>query len=99
MDIVQQRQQYLDNLMRLLAAAGKNSFEKHKNRLSLALSRLDTLSPLKILERGYSVSRRLPGQTLLRSVNDIQPADRIETIISDGSIVSFVEKITRQKKG
>ena len=98
MDIVQQRQQYLDNLMRLLAAAGKNIFEKHKNRLSLALSRLDTLSPLKIIERGYSVSRRLPGQSLLRSVNDIQPADRMETIMPDGSIVSFVEKITRQKK-
>jgi exodeoxyribonuclease VII large subunit len=98
MDIVQQRQQSLDNLLRLLAAAGKNSFEKHKNRLSLALSRLDTLSPLKILERGYTVSRRLPGQTLLRSVDDIQPADRMETVMPDGSIVSFVEKITRQKK-
>jgi exodeoxyribonuclease VII large subunit len=40
LDLVNQRQQYLDNLRRTLSAAGKNRFEKHKNRLSLSLARL-----------------------------------------------------------
>ena len=96
LDMVRQRQQYLDNLTRLLVAAGKNSFERHQNRLSLLVSRLDTLSPLKILARGYSVSRRLPGKELIKSISDIKPGDRLETIIPDGKVVSLVEEINSE---
>ncbi len=98
MDMIYQRQQTLDNLVRILISAGKNSFDMNKNRLSLALSRLDTLSPLKILERGYSVSRRLPNKVLLKSVNDVHAGDRMETILPDGEVVSFVEEIVKTKK-
>ena len=98
LDLVNQRQQYLDNLRRTLTAAGKNRFEKHKNRLSLSLARLETLSPLKILARGYAVSRRLPKRSLIRSVRDILPGDRMETILSDGRIVSFVEEAKPDKE-
>ncbi len=98
LDMIFQRQQTLDNLVRILISAGKNSFDMNKNRLSLALSRLDTLSPLKILERGYSVSRRLPNKVLLKSVNDIHLGDRMETILPDGEVVSFIEKIVKKKK-
>ncbi len=99
MDMVRQRQQHLDSLVRLLAGAGKNNFEKHKNRLSLVLSRLETLSPLNILARGYSVSRRLPKQTLVKSIKDILPGDRLESILTDGVVVSFVETTKKKKHG
>lgn len=99
LDMVRQRQQHLDSLVRLLSGAGKNSFEKHKNRLSLVLSRLETLSPLRILARGYTVSRRLPKQTLVRSIDDILPGDRMETLVTDGSVVSFVEEAKKKKHG
>jgi len=99
MDIVYQRQQYVDSLLKQLVGAGKNSFEKHKNRLSLTLSRLEALSPLRIFARGYSVSRRLPNRTLLTSVSNVLPGDRIETLVADGSIVSFVEDVKKKKHG
>jgi len=99
MDMVRQRQQHLDSLVRLLAGAGKNNFEKYKNRLSLVLSRLETLSPLNILARGYSVSRRLPKQTLVKSIKDILPGDRLESILTDGVVVSFVETTKKKKHG
>lgn len=99
LDMVRQRQQHLDSLIRLLSGAGKNSFEKHKNRLSLVLSRLETLSPLRILARGYTVSRRLPKQTLVRSIDDILPGDRMETLVTDGLVVSFVEEAKKKKHG
>ena len=98
LDMVRQQQQYLDNLTRLLIASGKNSFEKQQNRLSLLISRLDALSPLKILARGYSVSRRLPKKTLVKSVRDILPGDRMETILPDGRVISFVEEIDTKSK-
>jgi len=96
-DVILQRQQYLDSLAARLHTAGKNSFEKHRNRLSLSMSRLDTLSPLKILGRGYSVSRKLPGKTLMKFVADIHPGDRMETILSDGHVVSLVEEIEKRQ--
>jgi exodeoxyribonuclease VII large subunit len=96
-DIVLQRQQYLDSLAGRLHTAGKNSFEKLENRLSLSMSRLDALSPLKILGRGYSVSRKLPGKTLLKSVSYIHPGDRMETILSDGHVVSLIEDVVKKR--
>jgi len=96
-DIIQQRQQFLDGLTRRFDGAGKNSFDRHRNRLSLSVSRLDTLSPLKILARGYSVSRKLPGKLLLKSVEEILPGDKMETILSDGHIVSLVESVVEKR--
>ena len=98
MDIVTQRQQSLDSLVRLLHASGKNSFEKFKNRLSLVVSRLDTLSPLRILARGYTVTRKLPGRSLVRSIEDTMPGDQIETIIADGTLIARVEETEKKKK-
>ncbi len=98
MDIVTQRQQHLDSLVRLLHASGKNSFEKLKNRLSLVVSRLDTLSPLRILARGYTVTRKLPARSLVRSIEDTLPGDRIETIIADGTLIARVEETEKKKK-
>lgn len=97
LDLIVQRQQQLDSLTRALGSAGKNSFEKHKNRLSLSLARLESLSPLKILARGYAVSRKLPQGNLIRSVKDILPGDRMETVLADGRVKSFVEEVKTDK--
>jgi len=66
-DMVNQRRQHLDGLVRLMSTAGKNLFERFRNGLSLILSRLEALSPLSTLARGYSVSRRQRDQGLVRS--------------------------------
>ncbi len=97
MDVINQRQQYLDGLVRLLNSAGKNSFEKQRNRLSLIVSKLDNLSPLRILARGYAVARKLPEHRLIRSVENIASGDTLETIIDDGRLISRVEKIEKKE--
>ena len=99
MDMIHQHQQHLDALVRMLTRAGKSSFEQHRNRLSLVLSRLEALSPLRILSRGYTVSRRLPGHTIVGSIEDVLPGDRMETLVSDGAVVSFVEETKKKKHG
>ncbi len=90
-NLVNQRRQELDSLVRFAGVAGKNLFERFRNGLSLGLSRLDGLSPLKILARGYSVSRRENDQGLVRSFEDIGEGDRLETILVDGRLVSVIE--------
>ena len=97
MDFINQRQQYIDGLIRLLNSAGKNSFEKQRNRLSLVVSRLDNLSPLRILSRGFAVARKLPEHQLIKSVRNIAKGDALEAIVSDGRLVCQVEKIEKNE--
>ncbi|HWR84236.1 MAG TPA: exodeoxyribonuclease VII large subunit [Candidatus Deferrimicrobium sp.] len=94
-DMVLQRQQYLDLLSHRFASAGKNSFTSNRNRLYLCLSRLEALSPLRILARGYSVSRKLPEKNVIKSIATVRPGDKMETIVSDGRVVSQIESAGR----
>ncbi|MFC1475280.1 exodeoxyribonuclease VII large subunit, partial [Candidatus Zixiibacteriota bacterium] len=94
MEIIYHKQQYLDNLSRILISSGKNSFDKLQNRLSLAVSKLDALSPLKILARGYSVTRKLPENVVIKTTEQINSGDTIETILTDGRLISQI----REKK-
>ncbi len=97
LDIVRQRQQYLDSSEKLLHSAGKKTFDFHKNRLSLAVARIDSLSPLKILARGYSVTRAENDGSVISSVKNITGGDSIETIVTDGSIISTVTDLRKNK--
>jgi exodeoxyribonuclease VII large subunit len=54
---------------------------------------LNALSPLAVLERGYSLSKRLPDGQLVRDVNDLAVGDLISTLFAQGSIVSEVRSI------
>lgn len=97
LDLIYERQQAVDNFIRLLQSAGKNIFDNYKNRLSLGLSRLETLSPVAVLARGYSVSRILPAQKLVKSVSMLRPGNKIESTFADGTAVSTVEEIKKGK--
>jgi exodeoxyribonuclease VII large subunit len=92
LDRIQQQQQRLDDVLRLLVFGGKMRLADHRNALSLVVSRLDDLSPLKVLVRGYSVSRRLPDRTVIKSGAEIQAGEQMETILSRGRIVSIVDE-------
>jgi exodeoxyribonuclease VII large subunit len=91
LDIVEQRRFQLDGAVRVLSGAGKNNFERHRNRLSLSLSRLDALSPLKTLARGYSVTRTATESRLVKSCDDVEAGCEIETVLTDGRLISKVE--------
>ena len=60
----------------------KNNFEKNVTRLEL-------LNPLKILSRGYSVTKK--DDKMVKSKKDLKKGDKIEIIFSDGSKNAVVE--------
>jgi exodeoxyribonuclease VII large subunit len=91
--LVAERLQFLDTAVRLLDNAGKNVLEKYRNRVSLNLSRLESLSPLAILHRGYAVIRSAEEKITIRAVADIKAGDRVETILQDGRFFSTIEEI------
>jgi exodeoxyribonuclease VII large subunit len=59
--------------------------ERRRVRLSALAGRLQALSPLAILERGYSVART-PGGRLLRRVEDFEPGRSFHLRVMDGTV-------------
>jgi exodeoxyribonuclease VII large subunit len=74
----------------------KTSTDKYKNAINLQAARLEDLSPLKILGRGYSVSYNHDGE-IIKSVNSVNEKDEIKILLSDGLIDCTVNDINRQE--
>ncbi len=81
----------IDDLEVRAARALRNRLNVAHQELLAAGGRLDALSPLKVLERGYSVTRLLPSGTVVRSAAQVQPGDLLETLVQSGKLTSRVE--------
>jgi exodeoxyribonuclease VII large subunit len=55
-------------------------------------ARLESLSPLNVLGRGYSLTRREMDLVVIRSPEQIHPGDRLVTHVQHGRIFSRVEE-------
>ncbi len=94
--MIYERQQRFDNLLRLFENAEKNVLEKYQNSLSLRLSRLESLSPLAVLNRGYAVLKKEKTGETVRSINEIRRNDLLETVLKDGSAYVRVENLKKE---
>jgi exodeoxyribonuclease VII large subunit len=65
--------------------------ESARARLGSAAGRLEGLSPLNVLARGYSLTRRLDDLSVVGSPAQVAPGDRLLTQVGGGRIVSRVE--------
>ncbi len=65
-----------------------------ENRMRLLASRLNDLSPLAILARGYSVAYAEDGSTVVSSINQVDTGDQMQIRVSDGTIECFVSGST-----
>lgn len=87
---VQDLEQKLDDTAGRLHRAAKMRLALATERLAAAAGQLDTLSPLNVLGRGYSLTRTADGR-LVRAPADVHPGDRIITRLVEGEITSRVE--------
>jgi exodeoxyribonuclease VII large subunit len=94
--MLEPRYQYLDHQIRFLRLLSEKRFDTFREVITLNQSRLEALSPLAVLARGYSVSRSMPEKHVLRSIKDVDVGGLIETILEDGSIYSNVERFEKK---
>ena len=81
----------LDYARATLASAGENiAGEKRRTYVALA-AKLDALSPLKVLSRGYSIAEK--NGRALRSAAEAAKGDRIRVRLSGGSLDCMVEEV------
>lgn len=62
-----------------------------KQQLDLSAATLDALSPIKVLGRGYSITRRAETGDLVTASGQLVIGDRITTILAAGQFTSRIE--------
>ena len=90
---VQLLQRQLDELDTRGARAILRRVELAQSLLSEKAGRLESLSPLAVLARGYSLTTRLDDGTLVRSARVVSAGDRLRTRLAEGEVTSRVEQI------
>ncbi len=88
------KMQRLDNACESLLNKISEKLTKSQSDLSLSIAKLDSLSPLKTLSRGFSIA--LKGEKKVTSLNDITQNDEIKVLFSDGeancTVNSLIER-------
>jgi exodeoxyribonuclease VII large subunit len=88
----------LDELQGRAARAVDRRVEVAKARLQEKASQLESLSPLGVLARGYSLTTRLPGGEIVGAADQVVAGDVLRTRLASGELVSRVEKIEVPRK-
>jgi len=88
--IVDTRRQALEEALHRLETAFGQILAPRRARLDLLMSRADSSSPLKTLQRGYSIVTSLKSGNLVTSKSQVHPGDEIEIRVSDGLIHATV---------
>lgn len=68
-----------------------------ENRVTKAAATLAALNPASVLSRGYSITRTLPDKKIIFDAKMVAYQDQIETILSQGRILTRVEKTIHGK--
>lgn len=89
---IRAEEQNLDELGERLRRALARRLERVRLRLESNAGRLEGLSPLKVLGRGYSLTRRLDDLSVIRSPDQVERGDWILTQVHAGRIISQVER-------
>ena len=85
------RRDDLREMARRLPEAAQRVWRDHQNRWAHADARLRLLSPLSVLDRGYSITTDAVSGRVIRSVTDVRPGQRLATRVQTGEIHSVVE--------
>ncbi|HJJ05968.1 MAG TPA: exodeoxyribonuclease VII large subunit [Clostridiaceae bacterium] len=81
----------LDNIIKQMHLATTNRIVKEKEKAIKLISKVDALSPLKTLTRGYCITTK--GKEVLKSINELKVDDEIDIRFIDGfSRAKILEK-------
>jgi exodeoxyribonuclease VII large subunit len=83
----------LDELSSRSARAVRRRWQEARRRADAGAARLESLSPLAVLGRGYSLTHRLADGSLVRDASQLTAGERIVTRFDRGRAVSRVEQI------
>lgn len=96
--LVAHRRQQLDELNTRLEHVRDRLLEHWRHRLALAAGRLEGISPLATLARGYASVLRLPEQEPVRSAAHLAPGAEVRVRLGDGHFDARVTRVESEEQ-
>jgi exodeoxyribonuclease VII large subunit len=88
---LREQQQRLDELSVDLVRRFRDRLRRYQDRLAQDCGRLSALSPLAVLERGYSIAHKLPEEKIVKDASALNVGDRLRLTFAAGKSVCRVE--------
>ena len=73
----------------------QHAIETYRGKIEGIAGRLESLSPLAILQRGYSITRQIPSLRILRDAGLVEEGDKVEVKLHRGALFCAVERIEK----
>jgi exodeoxyribonuclease VII large subunit len=89
---LRETQQRVDELSVDLLRRWRQRLRQLKDRLGQQGGRLDALSPLAVLERGYSITHRMPEEKITKDSASLDVGDVVRVRFAKGKAICRVEE-------
>ena len=93
--MVKQKNIEVNQLNELMAKNIKNVYSQKMHDFQRLTQNLDNLSPLKVMNRGFTFARK--GDRIITSVSELNVEDQIQLNFSDGKVITTINKIEKGK--
>ncbi len=97
LDRLLEKQQLLDELNAVLSNNVGHYLNLTAQRVMSLIARLDALSPLAVLSRGYSLSMLMPEGVIIKDATKLRKRDLVKTVLNKGSFISLVEEVIERE--
>ena len=91
-ELYSQFQQEIDYYLEKITSKCAHFLDFQKERLNSITGKLNVLSPLNILARGYSIAYKLPENEILKSISQVTMKDKVKVKLHRGEIICTVEE-------
>jgi exodeoxyribonuclease VII large subunit len=92
-DLVHDRSRRLDELALQTSAAVRRIAGDRKNRLATLAAKIESLSPLQVLARGYTITQDAKSGKVVRNASELRVGQSIVTRFTAGAASSKVESL------
>ena len=89
---LEQKKENLNNVQTRLVAAQNRYLSLRRQHFIGLTAKLDAMSPLKVLSRGYAMAQLADGN-LLRSIKQVKPGDRASVSLADGTLETQILEV------
>lgn len=87
-----QRKKTLELFENRLISAENLQLSRKKQRFIAMTAKLDAMSPLKVLTRGYAMVQK-ENEALIRSVHDVSRGEGVKISLADGTVTATVDLV------
>jgi exodeoxyribonuclease VII large subunit len=97
-DVIALKKHRLERSQSLLTVGLQKKLQRLQSRYQMAIGLLDSLSPLRVVERGYAMV--LKGRTVVKSTTALSVGEQVEVRLAEGEFTAEVVSLSsRPSKG